>query len=32
MASRSIHSILLGIVNATFLHIQLTTKRSQFSM
>ena len=28
----SIHIILLGIDNATFLHIRQTTKRSQFSM
>ena len=32
MVLYSIHSILLGIVNATFIHIQTTTKRSQFSM
>nr|DAH64511.1 MAG TPA: hypothetical protein [Caudoviricetes sp.] len=32
MVLRSIHSILLGIVNATFVHIQPSEKWSQFSM
>ena len=32
MVLYSIHSILLGIVDATFVHIQPTTKWSQFSM
>lgn len=32
MVLYSIHSILLEIVYATFLHIRQTTKRSQFSM
>lgn len=32
MVLYSIHSVLLGIINATFLHIQSTAKLSQFSM